>query len=484
MRTLPALCLLSVLVLLASWAAPSVLAEDGKAGDGGLIVRDRIHLDNGRTFEGRIDRETDTEVILELRSATGGRGRMTFPRERITRIERNIDGAEAERPAAGSVRDEWYLLRSGGAIVGARHLVLKHVRSEGVAGWRLEEQIEHFPRGPQVPAARFIWTERVDLAFRPLALHFREVGEASLDPAGPRRYERILSGSVRAGVWEVLIHEEGGTERRSVPVPAGRRARLGAREHLLRRREVGLQRVEFVDESIPSVTSALAGYTALGVVDDTGHRYDEFVWEEAGERLVAHYRQCEVLHEQIADAVVAYPATAAQVDAARAEATHARDEGEPGLVRLAQVGLALRLPDQTWSAARSENSQLTTGWRRVATLDSRLHMASVRVEWDPDGMAMAPAEEEAAARLLQRLRAACPDLRVSEPRRSIPMDPPGQAAWRMEFTGTLKGERVRTIAVVVDQGRGRALLLVACPEVSWHQARVSLESLVDSIRRL
>ena len=111
-------------------------------------------------------------------------------------------------------------------------------------------------------------------------------------------------------------------------------------------------------------------------------------------------------------------------------------------------------------------------------------MASVRVEWDPDGVAMAPAEEEAAARLLQRLRAACPDLQVMVPRRALGMDPSGQAAWRMEFTGTLKGERVRTIAVVVDQGRGRAILLVACPEVSWRQAEMSLEALVGSIRRL
>jgi hypothetical protein len=478
MRTFPAVHLLLLLLLLTASAAPAA-AEEGQ-----VLVRDRIQLDNGKVFEGVIDRESPQEVVLVLRSSTGGTGRMTFPRERIAKIERNIGGSETDRPTAGAVRDDWQLLRSAGTIVGARHLVLKHVRSGGVAGWRVEELIEHFPRGPQIPAARSVWTERVDLAFRPLALHFREIGEASLDPDGPRRYERILSGSVRQGVWEVLVHEGGDSERRSVSVPPNGRARLGTREHLLRRREVGLQRVEFVDESIPSVTSALAGYTALDVVDDTGRRYDEFVWEEAGERLVSRYRQCEVLHEEIANGVIAVPATSAQVEAARAEATDARDEEQPGLVRLAEVGLSVRLPDQTWNAQRSESSQLATGWRRVATLDSRLHMASVRVEWDPDGVAMAPAEEEAAARLLQRLTAACPDLRVTVPRRALALDPPDQAAWRMEFTGTLKGERVRTIAVVVDQGRGRAILLVACPEVSWQQASRSLEALVGSIRRL
>jgi len=40
------------------------------------------------------------------------------------------------------------------------------------------------------------------------------------------------------------------------------------------------------------------------------------------------------------------------------------------------------------------------------------------------------------------------------------------------------------VAVVLDQGEGRALFLLACPDVSWTQASRSIESLVTSIRRL
>ena len=84
----------------------------------------------------------------------------------------------------------------------------------------------------------------------------------------------------------------------------------------------------------------------------------------------------------------------------------------------------------------------------------------------------------------------CPDLKVVHTRRDIavegaaPEGAPRRAAWRMDFLGTLKGERVRTVAVMLDQGEGRGLFLVACPDVSWAQASRSIESLVKSIRRL
>jgi len=470
--------LVPALALLAALLLPAALADEGTT-----IVRDRIQLDNGRTYDGVIVHEDECSVILEMTSESGGKGRMTFPRARIARIERNI-GTAGARPAAGAVRDAWYLLHSSGHLVGARHLLLKHVRSGGDAGWRLEETIEHFPRGPRVPAATYVRTERVDLAFHPLALHFREVGEASIDPDGPRRYERILSGSVRSGMWDALVHEGETSGRRLVALPEDGRARLGAREHLLRERRVGLVSVELLDPAVPGLVRVRAGYTALDAVDDAGRRYDEFVWEEDGVRRVSRFQDAEVIEETIADGVVATPATPAQVDAARAEAARNRDEGEPGLVRLAELGIALRLPDRSWSVDRVETSTLATGWRKVAQATSPLHVADVRIEWDPEGAAMAPTPEEAATRLLQRLKTACPDLRVVDARRALALDPPGQPAWRMEVTGTLKGERIRTIAVVVDQGQGRALLLVACPEVSWSQASRSIEMLVDSIRRL
>jgi hypothetical protein len=51
----------------------------------------------------------------------------------------------------------------------------------------------------------------------------------------------------------------------------------------------------------------------------------------------------------------------------------------------------------------------------------------------------------------------------------------------MTLRGTLKGERVRTVAVVVRRGGGRALLLVACPESAWAKVSPSVERMLDSI---
>ena len=57
------------------------------------------------------------------------------------------------------------------------------------------------------------------------------------------------------------------------------------------------------------------------------------------------------LEEAVAADVVAIPASIAQVEAARAEALALVDEDEPGLVRLAGIGIAFRVPDQTCKPA-------------------------------------------------------------------------------------------------------------------------------------
>ena len=67
---------------------------------------------------------------------------------------------------------------------------------------------------------------------------------------------------------------------------------------------------------------------------------------------------------------------------------------------------------------------------------------------------------------------------------SVGGEPSGEGAWRVEYTGTLKSERVRTVAVVLDRGQGRILVLAACPEVSWPQAAHAINRLVDSLERL
>jgi hypothetical protein len=59
----------------------------------------------------------------------------------------------------------------------------------------------------------------------------------------------------------------------------------------------------------------------------------------------------------------------------------------------------------------------------------------------------------------------------------------------MEVLGTLKGEKVRTIVVVLDGlpgsgGPGRLTCLCACPVSSWAEGSRDLELFVASLRRL
>ena len=57
-------------------------------------------------------------------------------------------------------------------------------------------------------------------------------------------------------------------------------------------------------------------------------------------------------------------------------------------------------------------------------------------------------------------------------------------AWRLELSGTLKKESVRTIAVVVDREAGRVVLLLAGPAGAWGQVRPALERVLASLRPL
>lgn len=466
----------SVVVVLLGLSLAAIAAPEEQA----CPALDQIHLRNGRIFEGKIAFEDTKKVVLQLVSESGGAGQMHFPRAMIARIVHGKDRAGAG--STSSVRDAWALLRSGGQTVGFRHLRLRHRKGQDGAGWQVEEDIVQFTRGAHVPRTRIHRMETVNLAFFPRQLHHREVGEASKDAHGPRRYERILTGPVKKGVWHVLVRESAEGEQRTIGVPTGVRGRLGTREHLLRRRRVGVEEVRFVDAAMPGVKTVRAGYTALGVKDPRGTTYDEFVWEEGGVRLVSRFRDAEVVEEWIAEGVLSVPASRSQVEAAEAEAQERAKRGEADLVQLPEVGLAMRLPGDTWTYERVPAAPGATGPRQVAELDSRYFLANVRIEWDPDGARLAPGVEEAEARLLQRLKAVCPDLRVRVRRRALAQAVPN--AWRMELTGTLKGERVRTVAVVVDRGRGRAVMLASAPESAWAEVAGSVERLLQSLKIL
>lgn len=466
-----------LLLILGLTSLPEAHADDDACPP---VTLDRILHVNGKVFEGHIVSQDDRGVTLEFVSPSGGSGRLFFPYKLIQSVERGTVEALPDTPS--SVRNAWYLLRSESRVVGTRHLRLRRVRTGDVPGWRLEEHIIHFARGPHVPTTRIHRMETVDDAFRPLKLHYREVGEASMDPTGPRRYERILTGPVSGGIWTALVQTMASNEQQAFEVPAGLRGRLGVREHLLRSRETGLADVVFFDAGRPGPVSVRAGYAGLGLRDGNSLPYDEFVWEEGDQRLLSRFRDAEVVTEAIAEGVTAVPVTRAQAEAAAQASERKARADEADLVRLADVGVSFRLPGETWKLLEVERSPVARGWRRVAATESRFHVADVRVEWDPTGAQMTPTAEEAETRLLARLKRVCPDLRVVRERRPLSGTGAPSAAWRMTVEGTLNGERVRTTAVVIDRGAGRVLFLAAAPNVAWEEANVSFERLFSSIR--
>ena len=474
-RTPPWLLLLLALGLL---AAVEVRAEDDPSC--APTTLDRLLHTNGKVFEGRIVSQDERGVTLEYVSESGGRGRLFFPHRLVAGIERGTVDELPSSPA--DVRDAWFLLRSGGRVVGTRHLRLRHVKNGDQPGWRLEEDLIHFARGPHVPTTRIHRMETVDLAFHPLKLHYREVGEASIDPLGPRRYERILTGPVSNGIWTALVQTADANEQKAYEVPAGLRGRLGVREHLLRSRQTGLEDVVFFDAGRPGPVTVRAGYAGLGLRDGSGQPYDEFVWEEDGQRLLSTFRDAEVVSETIAEGVLAVPVTRAQAEAAAVESERRARADEVDLVRLPDVGVTFRLPGDTWELLEVERSPVARGWRLVAATESRYHVADVRVEWNPTGAEMAPTPDEAQERLLTRLKRVCPDLRVIGERRPLTGSGAPASAWRLVVEGTLRGERVRTVAVVIDRGDGRVLFLAASPSVAWDAAQPSFERLFASIR--
>ena len=414
-------------------------------------------------------------MTLALVSDSGGRGKLFFPFELIAGIERGT--ADAPSTDSKSVRDAWYLLRSGGRVVGTRHLRLRRLKVGDVPGWRLEEHVIHFAQGPHVPTTRIHRMETVDLAFQPLKLHYREVGEASTDPQGARRYERSLTGPVANGIWTALVQTSQGIEQTAFEVPIGMRGRLGVREHLLRSRETGLKDVQFFDSGRPGPVTVRAGYAGFGLRDGSGLAYDEFVWEEDEQRLLSTFRDAEVVTETITEGVVAIPVTRAQAEAAADEMDRRARNDEADLVRLADVGVSFRLPGSTWKILDVDRSPIARGWRRVAATESRFHVADVRVEWDPSGAQMAPTAVEAEARLIDRLRRTCPDLHIVRERRPLGGAGVPSSAWRIDFEGTLRGERVRTVAVVIDRGDGLVLFWPpARPSPGVRQARRSTAS--------
>lgn len=445
---------------------------------------DVIVMKGGVIWRGRVILEDAKVVVLERVSRSGGIGRITFERSEVQEIRRGAGTSQRVRTGPRIVRDEWFLLRSGGRIIGTRHLELWSDRTKSGPGFRLEESVRFFAQGPHLPATLTKRTEIVDLRFFPRLLVFREVGEAGTDGVGPRRDERTVSGNVVDGVWRGSALGRGPAQRYEVEVGSETRGRLGFREFLLRQpRAVRLHDAQIIEPAIKGLVSVRAGFASVSDSESKfGQRGHEFHWEEGPRRLVSYFdEETQALQEEIAEGVVALPVSKAQAEAADGQARSTGGDTDAREVRLAEAGIALTAPDPVWTWKLGIASPGNTGWRVLGRMDNRVLLSDVRVEWHPKGADAPQGDAQVEAWLVRRLRGASPNLRVLEARRALP---DLADAWRLSLAGTLKQESVRTIAVVVDRPRGRVVLLLAAPASAWEQVRPALDRLVSSIRLL
>lgn len=485
MRFDPSRLLLAAAVLALLGAVDFGVAATAHASDEDeAVALDTLIHKNGSVWEGRILQETDTQVVMERVSKSGGVGRIVFPREDIKLIRRGRpEGARTSEGGPRLVREEWFLLRSSGRIIGTRRLELWAVKARGEPGFRLEEAIEYFAQGPQLPATRTHRTEEVDQRFLPRLLAYREEGDASSARGGPARYARSVSGRVVDGVWRGSSYRGGGTHRCEVTLPTGTRGPLGAREHLLRMpRRVGLLDLRILDPDREELVHVRAGFTSV-TQDPSGRRPGhEFHWETDGGRFISYFdAKQNTVQEQIAEGVVAMPVGREQAEAAASQAGKAGKTMGGREVTLAEAGIAFTPPGPLWTWTPKDASPGNTGWRVLGRLANPVMVTDVRVEWHPHEAGSERGAEAVEAWLMRRLRSVSGDVKVVEERRELTgLD----GAWQIGLLGTLRKESVRTVAVVVDRPGGRVVLLLAGPAGAWEQVRPAVARFVRSIRLL
>ena len=468
----------------------------------GSARADVVILDNGARFEGTIVVDDAKGVILERQSG-GSLSRMSFERARVRSVERTsptgaptgvapgpgTPPAADPLPPAAAARDEWWMLESGGKIVGSRRLLLVATENRGVRGWRIEERLFFLGR-PRLPAVRVHRVEEFTAEFLPTSIYYGERGEAD-DGAGAPPYETVRSGAISDGVWAAVEQTSSSrTVTRLIDVPARAYTMLGAREVLARRvpRRPGIVDVPVVDSARGEVRVVRAGFTSLGA-GDAILREDVLRVEDGDRVLESRWVPGDpprCVREDVAPGVGARLSTEAQVRAAlapKAQEPEAPTLGTSPLtpggrreITLPEYGFSFALSGASWMSAPVQARADDAGPRLVATASSRLQMADLRVEWDPKGADAATSPEEP---LVARLRALAPDLTVIEPRTPLAGRP--STVW-LGLVGTRRGERLRMLVLAGDRGAGRVTMLLSCPESAWPDAHEALDTILASFR--
>lgn len=454
---------------------------------------DVVTLEGGNVVEGKVQSVSETSVTILIPAANGGSTKVTLPRTRVRSIEygKTRSGDSDAQPVGPSpVREDWFLLRSPeGRIVGTRRLALWGSGDKKESGWRLEEELEYFSQGPHVPSLSVRRVEETDLRFVLRRSLYREDSRQAAAPGGAEAYMRTVTGRVEGGMWKGRTANGRIQSTLEVLLPSDTRGPLGYREHALRKkRAVGIEEVLVLDGRAGELVSLRVGFVGLQQRPRTapGTRpaepRDELHWESRGTRLISWFGpSTRVISETIAEGVSALPVTRAQVEAAQKNATSRSRDPNERTVQIAEAGIEFSLPDPSWTWAPKKSLRTDRGWRVLGVVDAPLYTATVRAELHDDAARTAPGMATGVAWLKERLKTVCKDLRLAQ--KAQPLEGV-TGGWRVGFTGTLRGDQIHTLAVVVDRGASRTILLIACPKTSWEEARPALERFIGSVNLL
>ncbi len=482
------------LVLLALLSIPAFADDEAKPKDEPKeeAPLDLVTLKGGNQVQGKILAENDASITIEIRSSSGGMTKVKLPRSRVRKVEYGAAqpaGMRVEGVGPTPVREDWFLLQSEGRTMGVRHLAMWGSGDANEKGWRIEETLDYFKQSAYVPALNIRRVEETDLRFVLRRTLFREAGSESRAPGVSKAFVRTVTGKVEDGLWKGRIATGRTHKSNEVLLPSDTRGPLGHREFLLRaRRKIGVDAVHLLDGRTGDLVATRTGFVSLQQRPRTapgtppGKPRDELHWEARGTRLISWFGQgTKVVEETVAEGVRALPVSKAAALAALENANRRAKDPTQKRIKIPEGGIAFELPDPSWVWTPQTAAPVHTSWRKLGRLEAPVYTADVRVELHPDEARNSPGMATGAAWLKQRLASVCTDLRLAQKPQSLEGVAGG---WRVGYTGTLKGESIYTLAIVVDRGETRTLLLVACPKASWEQARSTLERFIASVNLL
>ncbi len=428
------------------------------------LAGDAVHMHNGRILKGRVVKESDQAIVVDV-----GAGTVTVPRRLVRLIERG--GAGRAEHNVLTQRDEWFLVTHRGKLVGWRRLV----HTEGPDRIHVEERTVFFrPGGGDDVDIRRV--EVADKDGRPLEFLLSETYG---------RHTEMVSGQVCDGGALVRVRRDGKLKIRELKLPSRWTLALPAWSRFLRdakedeRRTITaldlrrLRPVQLVmrrdgdteDNARVCRTLTLAGdFRPARALYLPGEGSVEV--ELNGSTLVA--RRATRERVEMARRVHAAPEPL-RVEEALLYPFHRR----PKELRSYQVqaGLALTAPDAAWlPRVRDTDRGLVLSFENVS-----LFASLEAFVYDSAGANL----EQCTRKALARLRLTAPGLKPAAGIEERTVD--GRAARRIRLRGRHRGERLRCIAVVVPAKDRYLLILGAAPERWWRWASRDFDAFLESL---